>query len=404
MSHPPLIQGRDASVGRSVWRDISLSSVTAGLVAVLIGYGSSAVIIFQAAEAAGASEAQIGSWLWALGIGMGLTSLGLSLRYRMPVLTAWSTPGAALLATSLPGVPMAQAIGAFLFSAALITLCGITGLFGALVKRIPASLAAALLAGVLLRFGMDLFVALEQQWLLPLAMLTTYALSRRLIPRYAIVAVLLVGVGVAVGQGQLSLAGVGLTPTVPVFTAPEFALSTLIGIGIPLFVVTMATQNLPGIAVLRAAGYSAPSSPLIGWTGAATLALAPFGGYALNLAAISAAVCMGREAHEDPARRYTAGVAAGVGYLIMGIFGATVTALFAAFPAPLIMALAGLALLGTIGNGLAGAVEDASQRDAAVVTFLFTASGVTLLGIGAAFWGLLAGMAMLGIGNARRRR
>ncbi|MBD3897516.1 benzoate/H(+) symporter BenE family transporter [Halomonas sp. ML-15] len=406
MSQPPLAQQHHspATARRSLWQDISLSSITAGLVAVLVGYGSSAVIIFQAAEAAGASEAQIGSWLWALGIGMGLTSLGLSLRYRMPVLTAWSTPGAALLATSLPGVPMEQAIGAFLFSAALITLCGVTGLFGALVKRIPASLAAALLAGVLLRFGMDAFVALEQQWLLPLAMLVTYALSRRLIPRYAIVAVLLIGVGVSVGQGQLSLAGVRLVPTVPVFTAPEFALSALIGIGIPLFVVTMATQNLPGITVLRAAGYPAPSSPLIGWTGAATLVLAPFGGYALNLAAISAAVCMGRDAHEDPARRYTAGVAAGVGYLVMGIFGATVTALFAAFPAALIMALAGLALLGTIGNGLAGAVEDASQRDAAVVTFLFTASGVTLLGIGAAFWGLVAGMAMLAIGGVRHRR
>ncbi|PMR75207.1 benzoate/H(+) symporter BenE family transporter [Billgrantia endophytica] len=389
---------------RSLWRDLSLSTATAGLVAVLIGYSSSAVIIFQAAEAAGATPAQIGSWLWALGIGMGVTSLGLSLRYRMPVLTAWSTPGAALLATSLPGVPMEEAIGAFLFSAALITLCGVTGLFGTLVKRIPPTLAAALLAGVLLRFGMDLFVALERQWLLPLAMLVAYTLSRRLVPRHAIAVVLLVGIAIAAGQGHFSLDSVRLVPTVPMFTAPEFALSTLIGVGIPLFVVTMTTQNLPGITVLRAAGYQAPSSPLIGWTGAATLALAPFGGYALNLAAISAAVCMGREAHEDPARRYTAGVAAGVGYLVMGVFGATVTALFAAFPAELIMALAGLALLGTIGNGLAGAMEDAGQRDAALVTFLFTASGISLLGIGSAFWGLVAGMAMLWVGGAARRQ
>lgn len=387
---------------RSLWRDLNPSTITAGLVAVLVGYGSSAVIIFQAAEAAGASQAQIGSWLWALGIGTGLTSLGLSLRYRMPVLTAWSTPGAALLATSLPGVPMAEAIGAFLFSAALITLCGVTGLFGALVKRIPPTLAAAMLAGVLLRFGIDLFATFETQWLLPLAMLLAYGLGRRFLPRYAIVLVLLTGVAITAAQGQLQLDGIALTPTLPVFTAPSFALSTLIGVGIPLFVVTMATQNLPGITVLRAAGYPAPSSPLIAWTGATTLALSPFGGFALNLAAISAAVCLGREAHEDPARRYTAGVAAGVGYLTLGIFGATVTALFAAFPAELVMALAGLALLGTIGNGLAGAMAEPEQRDAALVTCLFTASGVTLLGIGAAFWGLLAGMAMLGLHAWRR--
>lgn len=398
---PPQTQGFEAS-RRSLWRDLSPSTVTAGLVAVLVGYGSSAVIIFQAAEAAGASQAQIGSWLWALGIGMGMTSLGLSLRYRMPVLTAWSTPGAALLATSLPGVPMEEAIGAFLFSAALITLCGVTGLFGALVKRIPPALAAAMLAGVLLRFGIDLFATFETQWPLPLAMLLAYALGRRFLPRYAIVLVLLTGVAISAAQGQLQLDGIALTPTLPVFTAPSLALSTLIGVGIPLFVVTMATQNLPGITVLLAAGYPAPSSPLIGWTGATTLVLAPFGGFALNLAAISAAVCLGREAHEDPARRYTAGVAAGAGYLVLGIFGATVTALFAAFPAELVMALAGLALLGTIGNGLAGAMAEPEQRDAALVTCLFTASGVTLLGIGAAFWGLLAGIAMLGLHAWRR--
>ncbi|MDR5866293.1 benzoate/H(+) symporter BenE family transporter [Halomonas koreensis] len=382
---------------RSPWRDLSLSTLVAGLVAVLIGYGSSAVIIFQAAEAAGATRAQTGSWMWALGIGAGLTSLSLSWRYRVPVLTAWSTPGAALLATSLPGIPMDEAIGAFLFSSALITLCGITGLFEALVRRIPAALSAALLAGVLLRFGLETFAAVERDWRLPLAMLLAYGLGRRLAPRYAIVLVLLTGVGLAAALGQLDLAGIGLTPTWPVFTAPSFAPATLVGVGLPLFVVTMTTQNLPGTAVLQAAGYRPPSSPLIGWTGAASLALAPFGGFALNLAAISAAVCLGREAHEDPARRYTAGMTAGIGYLLLGVFGTTVTALFAAFPAALITALAGLALLGTIGNGLAGAMADARQRDAAVVTFLCTASGVSLLGIGAAFWGLVAGLAMLGL-------
>ncbi|MDR5863559.1 benzoate/H(+) symporter BenE family transporter [Halomonas campisalis] len=393
---------RHAAPALSVWRDMSLSTLTAGVVAVIIGYASSAAIIFQAAAAAGASPEQIASWLWALGIGMGITSLGLSLRYRIPVLTAWSTPGAALLATSLPGIPIEEAIGAFLFSAALITLCGVTGLFEKLIQRIPPAIAAAMLAGVLLRFGLDLFVALESQLWLPLAMCAAWLAGRRLWPRLAIPGVLIVGCATAALQGLVSLEGLQLTPTVPVFTTPAFSMATLIGVGIPLFVVTMATQNLPGLAVLQAAGYRPPSSALIGWTGASTLALAPFGGYALNLAAISAAVCLGPESHQDPARRYTAGVAAGVGYLLMGVFGATVTTLFMALPAALVMALAGLALLGTLGSGLASALVPSEGRDAALVTFLMTASGISLLGIGAAFWGLVAGMLTLWVTCGRR--
>ncbi len=300
-----------------VWNDISLSTLTAGFVAVTIGYTSSAAIIFQAAAASGASEAQISSWLWALGIGTGITSFGLSLRYRMPLLTAWSTPGAAFLATSLPGVPLEEAIGAFLFSAFLITLCGITGLFERLMRHIPGAIAAAMLAGILLRFGLELFGAMQTQWLMPLVMLAAWVIGRRLWPTLAVPGVLLAGLGVALFQGQIDLQGIPLAPTTPVFMAPAFSLSTLIGVGIPLFVITMATQNLPGVAVLRAAGYQPNSSPLIGWTGGVTLMLAPFGGFALNMAAISAAVCLGPDAHADPRRRYTAGMAAGVFYLIM---------------------------------------------------------------------------------------
>ncbi|MCG7598210.1 benzoate/H(+) symporter BenE family transporter [Halomonas sp. McH1-25] len=374
---------------------MAASSVVSGFVAVLVGYTSSAAIIFQAAEAAGASQAQIGSWLWALGIGTGLTTLGFSLRYRMPLLTAWSTPGAALLATSLPGIAMSEAIGAFLFSALLITLCGATGLFERVMHRIPPAIASAMLAGVLLRFGLDVFVAMESRWLLPLSMFVAYLLAKRLWPRYAIVCVLAVGVVVALAQGLLDIGSVELALAVPVFTMPSFSLPTLIGVGIPLFVVTMASQNLPGIAVIRASGYSPPLSPLIGWTGVATLLLAPFGGFAFNLAAITAAICMGPEAHDQPAKRYTAAVAAGVFYLLMGVLGATVTALFTAFPRELIMAIAGLALLATIGSGLATAVREDTHREAALITFLVTASGISLLGIGSAFWGLLAGLAAL---------
>jgi len=389
------------SAAPSLWRDISLSTIIAGFVAVVIGYTSSAAIIFQAAAAAGASTAQISSWLWALGIGMGLTSLGLSLRYRMPLLTAWSTPGAAFLATSPPGIPIEEAIGAFLFSALLITLCGVTGLFECLMRHIPSAIASAMLAGILLRFGLELFNVMERQWLLPLAMLAAWVAGRRLWPTLAVPGVLLTGVAIALLQGQISTQGIPLTPTLPVFTAPAFNPMTLLSIGVPLFVITMATQNLPGVAVLRASGYHPNSSPLIAWTGSATLLLAPFGGYALNMAAISAAVCMGPDAHPNPKRRYTAGVAAGVFYITMGIFGATVTGIFNALPSALVLALAGIALLGTLSGGLAGAFEKSEQRDAAIVTFLLTGSGITLLGIGGAFWGLVAGLAVLKITTAK---
>ncbi|MBZ5486832.1 benzoate/H(+) symporter BenE family transporter [Halomonas aquamarina] len=384
------------------WKDVSLSTVTAGFVAVTIGYTSSAAIIFQAAAASGASEAQISSWLWALGIGMGITSFGLSLRYRMPLLTAWSTPGAAFLATSLPGIPLDEAIGAFLFSAFLITLCGITGLFERLMRHIPGAIAAAMLAGILLRFGLELFGAMESQWLMPLVMLAAWVVGRRLWPTLAVPGVLLTGLGLALLQGQVDLQDIPLTPTTPVFMAPALSLSTLIGVGIPLFVITMATQNLPGVAVLRAAGYQPNSSPLIGWTGGVTLLMAPFGVFALNMAAISAAVCLGPDAHADPRRRYTAGMAAGVFYIIMGVFGATVTGVFNALPNVLVIALAGIALLSTLAGGLTSAFAEPQQRDAAIITFLLTGSGITLLGIGGPFWGLVAGLVTLKLTASRQ--
>ncbi|WP_106476642.1 benzoate/H(+) symporter BenE family transporter [Phytohalomonas tamaricis] len=381
--------------------DISFSAVVAGFIAVLVGYTSSAVIIFQAAEAAGATPAQTASWMIALGLGTGVTSIGLSLRYRMPILTAWSTPGAALLATSLPGVAMSEAIGAFLFSALLIVLCGITGAFERIMQRIPHGIAAAMLAGVLLRFGLDLFSAMQTHFIMVFVMFITYLGTKRLLPRYAIIAVLAVGIVVAATQGLLHFDTFKISMAMPVFTMPTFSFATLIGIGIPLFIVTMASQNAPGVAVIRASNYTPPISPLISWTGLATLLLAPFGAYALNLAAITAAICMGKEAHNDPNKRYTAAVAAGVFYLITGLFGATVAALFAAFPQALVLAIAGLALLSTIGTSLASAMESPQHREPALITFLVTASGFSLWGIGAAFWGLIAGGAALMLLNGR---
>ena len=385
MSSPP----------RHLLKDLSLSAIAAGFVTVLVGLASSAVIVFQAAQSLGASPEEISSWMWALGLGMGLTCIGLSLRYRMPVVTAWSTPGAAMLIGSVAGLPLSDAIGAFLMSALLIAASGFSGLFERMISRIPVSLASGMLAGVLLRFGIDAFAAMKTQLGMVLTMFAVYLLARRLLPRYAVILTLLVGIAFAAGLGLLRVDGLSLQLAKPVFTTPTFSLAAIVGIALPLFIVTMASQNVPGVAVIRASGYAIPISPVVGWTGLVNLLLAPFGAFALNLAAITAAICMGREAHEDAARRYVAAIAAGVFYVVVGLFGATVAALFAAFPKELILAIAGIALLGTIGNSLAAALRDEAEREPALVTFLVTASGLSLAGIGSAFWGLLAGVVTL---------
>ena len=385
-------------------RDLSVPAVVAGFVAVLVGFTSSVVIVFQAAASLGATPAQTTSWIWALGLGMGLTSAGLSLWYRQPVLTAWSTPGAALLVTAGVGVPMPEAVGAFIVCALLILAAGATGLFARVMDRIPQPLAAALLAGVLARFAFDAFLSLREDLALVGTMLAAYLLGRRLWPRYAVPGVLAAGIAVAALQGRLHLGGIDWQLATPVFTMPEFSLAATIGVALPLFVVTMASQNLPGVAAQRAAGYEVPVSPVVATTGLATLLLAPFGGYALNLAAITAAICMGREAHEDPARRYTASVMAGVFYIVLGLLGGAVVGLIAAFPKTLVLAVAGFALLGTIGSGLAVAMKDERSREAALITFLVTASGLVLWGVGSAFWGVVAGAIALAVQHWRSSR
>jgi benzoate membrane transport protein len=376
-------------------RDVSLSAIAAGFVTVLVGFASSAAIVFQAAKSLGATPAQIGSWIWALGLGMGVTCIGLSLAYRKPVVTAWSTPGAAMLIASGAGLPLSDAIGAFVLCALMIVIAGFSGVFERLIGRIPVSLASGMLAGVLLRFGMGAFSAMHTQLGLVLTMFGVYLLSRRLLPRYAVILTLLAGVLFAAVRGLIAMEGVSLQGAMPIFTVPTFSVAAGIGIALPLFLVTMASQNVPGVAVSRASGYDIPVSPTIGWIGIVNLLLAPFGAFALNLAAITAAICMGREAHEDPARRYVAAVAAGLFYLVMGMLGATVALLFAAFPAELIIAIAGMALLGTIGASLVAALREESEREPALVTFLVTASGLSMFGIGSAFWGLVAGVVTL---------
>lgn len=383
------------SSARSFFKDLSLPAVVAGFITVLVGFASSAVIVFQAAQTMGAGQAEIASWMWALGLGMGVTCIGLSLRYRMPVVTAWSTPGAAMLVVSAAALPLSDAIGAFVMAALLAAVAGFSGVFERAMRRIPVSLASGMLAGVLLRFGLDVFVSAQTQLLLVLAMFATYLLGRRLLPRYAVIATLLVGIAMAAGQGLMRLEQVQLQLARPVFTMPTLSWAAMFGIALPLFIVTMASQNVPGVAVLKASGYAARVSPVVGWIGTVNVLLAPFGAYALNLAAITAAICMGRDVDADPARRYTAAVSAGVFYIVIGLFGATVAAVFAAFPKELVAALAGIALLGTIGNSLAVALKAEAEREPALVTFLVTASGLSLAGIGSAFWGLVAGVLTL---------
>ena len=386
--------------------DLSLSAATAGFVAVLVGFTSSVAIVFQAATALGATPAQLSSWMWALGLGMGLCSALPSLWLRQPVMVAWSTPGAAVLATAgaAGGFGMAQATGAFIVCAVLITLFGVTGGFERLLVRIPLPIASALLAGVLTRFGLDAFVALKSAFTLVLLMLVAYLVGRRLWSRYAVPGVLVAGVAYAAATGQLHLGGVQWGLTVPVFTAPEFSWQATVSLALPLFVVTMASQNLPGVAAIRAAGYDMPISKVITLTGLATLVLAPFGAFALNLSAITAAICMGREAHPDASKRYMAAVSCGVIYCVVGLFGAAVTGVLSAFPRELVVGIAGLALLGSIGGGLAVALREDAHREAALITFLVTLSGVSLAGIGSAFWGVVAGAFALFVQQWRPRR
>lgn len=384
------------------WQDWSVSAVVAGFVAVLVGFASSVAIVFQAASAAGADQAVTASWIAVLGFAMGITCIGFSWYFKAPVLTAWSTPGAALLASSLTDVSLAEAVGVFMFSAVLTLLLGLSGWFDKLSSRIPLPIAAAMLAGILFKFGLAIFISLPDAPVLVITMLGGFLAAKRWWPRYAVPLVLMAGLLFASVTGQLQLNQVSLTLVEPVWVSPQWSWQALLGVGVPLFLVTMTSQNIPGLAVLKASGYQLPVSPLLSWTGLVTLLTAPLGNFSINLAAITAAICSGPEAHSDPAKRYTAGIAAGVFYLLTGLAGATVVALFAAFPKALVATVAGVALLGTIAANLAQVSAESPHRDAAMLTFLVTASGLSFWGIASPFWGLVAGVVTLVLLNWRR--
>ncbi len=369
------------------------SVVFAGMVAALVGFGGTIAIVVAAAHAVGATQAQTSSWVTGLCLAIAATTAFLSLLYRMPVVTAWSTPGAALIAAST-GIRIEAAVGAFLLAAAMICLTAAFRPLGRLIERIPTSVAAALLAGVLIRFVIAVFDSAHTAPALVLPLIATFVLVRLVSPTFAVIAAL--GVGVALAF-QLELAGALPSPGLSSLSwiSPVFEPSALIGLGLPLFLVTMASQNLPGFAVLRAFGYSAPTTAILGATGVASLVTALFGAHTSNLAAISAAICTSPDAHPDPAKRWLAGLFNALSYLVLAAFGASFVGLVTALPPELMRAVAGLALIGALANALGSALAHEKERFPAVLTLTVTASGLTLFGIGSAFWGLCAGLVAL---------
>lgn len=368
------------------------SPTVAALISVLVNYGGTFVLVFQAAELARLSPAQTASWVWAVSVGVGLSGLWLSLRYRAPIITAWSTPGAAFLATVMPFTPYAEVIGAYLISALGFILLGASGAFDKLVRMIPKGIAAGLLAGILLQFGINAFGGASADPLLVIVLLVSYALLRRFTSRFAVVGMLVIGLALLIAQERIDFSAVHLSLAVPVFTAPQFSVQALLGVALPLFVITLTGQYMPGMLVLRNDGYQTSANPLLTVTGLGSLLMAPFGAHAFNVAAITAAICTGEDAHKDPGKRYIAGIACGLFYILVGTFGVTLATLFMVLPKAFITTLAGLALLGAIGGSLANAMADAPIRETALITFLATAANVTLLGVGGAFWGLVAGL------------
>jgi len=371
------------------------------LISVIVNYGGTFILVFQAAKVAGLSPELTASWVWSVSIGVGVTGLILSWVAREPIITAWSTPAAAFLVTALATTPYAEAIGAYLISAAAFVLLGLSGYFERVIRLIPPGVAAGLLAGILLQFGIGAFGGMSVDPLLAGLLIAAYIVLKRFTARYAVVGILVLGLAFLLIQDRVDLSGLTLEFAAPVFTMPAFSLNALLSVALPLFLITLTGQYMPGMLVLRNDGFKASANPIVTITGFGSLLMAPFGSHAFNVAAITAAICTGREAHEDPSKRWVAGIAAGVFYILVGVFGVTLAAVFMAFPATFITTLAGLALLGTIGGSLASAMADAKSREASLITFLAAAANINMLGIGGAFWGLLIGLVAYVVLNGR---
>ncbi|WP_270175442.1 benzoate/H(+) symporter BenE family transporter [Diaphorobacter sp. ED-3] len=390
----------DPSASPVRWNDLT-HPVMAGLISVIVNYGGTFILVFQAAKVAGLNPELTASWVWSISIGVGVTGIILSWVSREPLITAWSTPAAAFLVTALATTPYAEAVGAYLISAAAFVLLGLSGWFERVIRLIPPGVAAGLLAVILLQFGTGAFGGLSVDPLLAGLLIAAYLVFKRFSARYAVVGILVLGLVFLLAQGRVDLSGLSLKLAAPVFTMPAFSLNALLSVALPLFLITLTGQYMPGMLVLRNDGFKTSANPIVTITGLGSLLMAPFGSHAFNIAAITAAICTGREAHEDPSKRWIAGMAAGVFYVLIGVFGVTLAAVFMAFPATFITTLAGLALLGTIGGSLATAMSDAKTREASLITFLAAAANITLLGIGGAFWGLVLGLAAHAVLNGR---
>ena len=375
--------------------------LVAGLVSVIVNYGGTFILVFQAAKVAGLSPELTASWVWSISIGVGVTGIVLSWTAREPIITAWSTPAAAFLITALATTPYAEAIGAYLLSAAAFVALGLSGYFEKAIRLIPPGIAAGLLAGILLQFGIGAFGGMSIDPVLAGLLIMAYLVLKRFTARYAVVGILVLGLAFLLIEDRVDLSGLALQLAAPVFTMPAFSLNATLSVALPLFLITLTGQYMPGMLVLRNDGFKTSANPIVTVTGLGSLLMAPFGSHAFNIAAITAAICTGREAHEDPSRRWIAGIAAGVFYILVGVFGVTLAALFMAFPATFITTLAGLALLGAIGGSLAGAMADAQAREASLITFLAAAANISLVGIGGAFWGLVIGLVAHAVLNGR---
>ncbi|WP_180183636.1 benzoate/H(+) symporter BenE [Acinetobacter sp. YH01020] len=378
---------------KTLKEDWSISATVAGFLAVLISYSGPLIIFFQAAQKAQVSPAMMISWIWGISIGAALAGIYLSIKYKTPVITAWSAPGTALLVTLFPNISLNEAIAAYITSAIVIFLIGITGYFDKLLKWIPQDVAAGMMAGILFQFGLGLFTATDSMPIIVFGMLLVFLISKRLSPRYAMIWVLLTGVVLSFTLGKINPVDVNFQLAIPQFIAPTWTWNTTLNLAIPLILVSLSGQFLPGMAIMKLSGYDTPAKPIITATSIASLAVACVGGITIVLASITAAMCMGKDAHELKEKRYIAGIANGIFYILGGLFAGSIVMLFSLLPKELVAALAGLALLGAIGTNTSVAMKNEANRDAALITFLATASGMHFLGLSSVFWGICIGVA-----------
>lgn len=385
-------------------RDWSVSATTAGFLAVLISYAGPLAIFFQAAQSADISPAMMTSWVWAISLGAAVSGIVLSAWLKVPVITAWSAPGTALLVTLFPELSLNEAVGAYLTAALIILAVGVTGTFDRLMQALPRGIAAGMMAGILFQFGLGAFQAIEGTPALALGMLMAYLLFKRLVPRYCLILLLITGAGLAVGLEDAALGGLRWQLASPVFIAPEWSWQATLSLAIPLVLVSLTGQFLPGMAIMRGAGYHTRARPIIAVTSLTSLVTALFGGITTVVAAITAAICTGKDAHPDPDKRYVAGIANGLFYLVGGSFAGTIVALFTVLPGAFVAVLAGLALIGAISANIMTAIEAEDHREASVITFLVTASGLSLFGLGAAFWGVVIGCVAYALLHHRYRK